>query len=233
MFDRVLNIPLWLQLTIMCETRLNSDISLIGVFLFTGSILKSVFCCLHSCIQSVDGNTLSRYWFVFGRTLHSALYLILRDDQRVKCMRIRSYSGPHFPSFRLNTEKYSVFLRIQSECGKMRTRITANTDTFYTVYFSHFIPLVSFHTPWKLQKTKRLLCKLREVKKKTSGIKWVQKLNILPYFQLHFLILLRVHILHEIYFMFTKTDILCQVTNRPQYSLTIYGFMILCYMQKI
>ena len=228
MFDRGLNIPLWLQLTIMCETRLNADISLISIFLFTGSILKSVVCCLHSCIQSVDGNTLSRYWFVFGRTLHSALYLILRDYQRVKCMRIRSYSGPHFPSFRLNTEKYSVFLRIQSECGK-----TANTDTFYKVYFSHFIPLVFFHTPWKLQKTNRLLCKLREVKKKTSGIKWIQKLSTLPYFQIHFLILLRVHILHEIYFMFTKTDNQCQVTNRHQYSLTIYGFMILCYMQTI
>ena len=27
-------------------------------------------------------------------------------------------------------------LRIQSECGKMRTRITANTDTFHAVSFS-------------------------------------------------------------------------------------------------
>ena len=30
----------------------------------------------------------------------------------VKCVRIRSYSGPHFPAFRLNTERYSVSLRI-------------------------------------------------------------------------------------------------------------------------
>ena len=51
----------------------------------------------------------------------------------VKSVHIRSYSGPHFPAFRLNTERYSVSLRIQSECGKMRTRITPNTDTFYTV----------------------------------------------------------------------------------------------------
>ena len=28
------------------------------------------------------------------------------------------YSGPHFPAFGLNTERYSVFLRIQSKCGK-------------------------------------------------------------------------------------------------------------------
>ena len=40
---------------------------------------------------------------------------------------------PHFPAFGLNTERYSVSLRIQSECGKMRTRITLNTGTFYTV----------------------------------------------------------------------------------------------------
>ena len=55
----------------------------------------------------------------------------------------RSYSGPDFPTFGLNTERYGVSLyrvslRTQFECGKMRTRITPNTDTFYTVIlFSH------------------------------------------------------------------------------------------------
>ena len=43
----------------------------------------------------------------------------------VKGVRIWSYSGPHFPAFGLNT---FVLLRIQSECGKMWTRITPNTD---------------------------------------------------------------------------------------------------------
>ena len=38
----------------------------------------------------------------------------------VKSVRIRSYSGLHFLAFGLNTERYSVSLRIQSECGKMR-----------------------------------------------------------------------------------------------------------------
>ena len=47
----------------------------------------------------------------------------------VKSGRIRSYSAPHFPTFGLNTERYGVFLRIQSECGKIQTRITPNTDT--------------------------------------------------------------------------------------------------------
>ena len=51
----------------------------------------------------------------------------------VKSVHIRSYSGPYFPAFGLNTERYGVSLCIQSECGKMRTRITPNTYTFYGV----------------------------------------------------------------------------------------------------
>ena len=50
----------------------------------------------------------------------------------VKSVRIRSYSGLHFHAFGLNTERYRVSLRIQSECGKMPTRIIPNTDTFYS-----------------------------------------------------------------------------------------------------
>ena len=51
----------------------------------------------------------------------------------MKSVRIRSNSGPYFSAFGLNAERYSVSLRIQFECGKMRTRITPNTDTFYGV----------------------------------------------------------------------------------------------------
>ena len=51
----------------------------------------------------------------------------------LKIVRIRSYSGPHFPAFGLNTERYRVSLCTQFECGKMRTRITPNTDTSYAV----------------------------------------------------------------------------------------------------
>ena len=45
----------------------------------------------------------------------------------VKIVRIWSYSGPYFPAFRLNT------VRAQLKCGKMRSRITPNTNTFYVV----------------------------------------------------------------------------------------------------
>ena len=49
-----------------------------------------------------------------------------------KSVRIPSYSGPYFPAFGLD---YGVSLRIQSEYGKIQTRITLNTDNFYAVHF--------------------------------------------------------------------------------------------------
>ena len=51
----------------------------------------------------------------------------------LKNVRIWSYSGPYFPAFGLNTERYGVFLLIQSQCEKIRTRITLNRDTFHAV----------------------------------------------------------------------------------------------------
>ena len=72
----------------------------------------------------------------------------------VKSGRIRSYSGPHFPVFGLNTERYLVSLRTQSECGKIRTRITPNTDTFYAVVFTtlkSYVCILLMISPWSLQ----------------------------------------------------------------------------------
>ena len=53
----------------------------------------------------------------------------------VKSVFVRSCVGPHFPlvrMVRIRTE-YGEIRRIQSECRKMRTRITPNTDTVYAV----------------------------------------------------------------------------------------------------
>ena len=58
----------------------------------------------------------------------------------VKGVRIGSFSGPYFPTFGLNTERYSVSLRIQSKCRAIRTRKTPNTDTFHAVHA--FIKLI-------------------------------------------------------------------------------------------
>ena len=51
----------------------------------------------------------------------------------VKSIRIRSFSAPYFLAFGLNTEVYVANLRIQSECGKIRTRKTPNKAIFYVV----------------------------------------------------------------------------------------------------
>ena len=37
----------------------------------------------------------------------------------MKSVHIRTYSGPYFPAFELNTERHEVYLRIQPECGKI------------------------------------------------------------------------------------------------------------------
>ena len=52
----------------------------------------------------------------------------------MKSVHIWGYSGPYFPAFGQNTERYSVSLRIKSECGKMQIRVSPNTDTFYAVH---------------------------------------------------------------------------------------------------
>ena len=55
--------------------------------------------------------------------------IIIRTNNRinhcVKLVCIRNYSGPYFPTF-----DTTYLPRIQSECGKMRTRITPYKNTF-------------------------------------------------------------------------------------------------------
>ena len=57
----------------------------------------------------------------------------LLKNHCVKSVRIRSISSPYFPGFEQNTERYGVIPRIHSECEKIRTRKTPNTDTFHAV----------------------------------------------------------------------------------------------------
>ena len=54
-----------------------------------------------------------------------------------KVSKYEVISGPYFPVFNFMMQRltYGVSLRIQSECGKMRKRITPNTDSFYAILF--------------------------------------------------------------------------------------------------
>ena len=51
------------------------------------------------------------------------------------------FSSPYFPVFGLNTEFYSVNIRIQPKCGKIQTRKISNMDTFCYV-FSNILPIL-------------------------------------------------------------------------------------------
>ena len=57
---------------------------------------------------------------------------------------IRSFSGAYFPAFGLNTKRYSVSLRTQFECGKIRTRKNPNTDIFHPVQFIFISDITRF-----------------------------------------------------------------------------------------
>ena len=67
------------------------------------------------------------------------------------------FSGPYYPAFGLNTERYEVSLRIQSEVslriqsevslriqseyGKMRTKKTSYLDTFHAVIIKKYMDI--------------------------------------------------------------------------------------------
>ena len=76
---------------------------------------------------------------------------LLQNNQCLKCFRIRSFSCPYFPAFGLNTDIYRVNLRIQSACGKIRTRKTPNikfrtkTDTNVFAKMGRILFLASFY----------------------------------------------------------------------------------------
>ena len=66
--------------------------------------------------------------------VNRAWQLLVNQWHCAKSVRIWSHSGPNFPAFGLNTERYVISLLIQSECRKMQTRITRNSETFHAVW---------------------------------------------------------------------------------------------------
>ena len=109
----------------------------------------------------------------------------------VKSVRIQSFSSTHIPAFGLNTEQYSLSLRIQSECGEIRTRKFPNKNTFHavTVHWNeradctpvnkalyHSFPMHPFSTTWTHQKTVKVYYFLRVVGKVCIGNEWVKNM---------------------------------------------------------
>ena len=95
-------------------------------------------------LKYFQGKT-SKYKIIFFKGLFQELfwyfeerffsYSILTSSHCVKVSLFVLISGPHFPAFGIDTKRYGVSPRNQCECGKMRTRITPNTDTFNVVSF--------------------------------------------------------------------------------------------------
>ena len=128
-------------------------------------------------LQFLPPNTLNcgpNDWNFPENTVFLIVYKISKShhDHCVKSVRFWSYSGPYFPAYGPNTKRYSVSLRIQSECGKIRTRITLNTDKFYAVdctifqllaqlkrsfFFEHFLRFSVKFTPWGWCRSKLLM----------------------------------------------------------------------------
>ena len=103
---------------------------------------RKIFKCYSSCViqyrKSKDTKLkLSKKCIKCSCLTHQSS-LIEKSFHCIKSVRFRSYSGPHFPVFGLNTESYGVSLRIQSKYGKMRTRTTPNADTFRAVFLAVF-----------------------------------------------------------------------------------------------
>ena len=74
--------------------------------------------------------------FIFARDLYvictwfgNHLVSLTSKTHCMKSVGIWNFSGPYFPAFRLN-------FPVQFECGKIQTRKTPNTDTFYVVTYS-------------------------------------------------------------------------------------------------
>ena len=68
----------------------------------------------------------------------------------VKSVRIRSISGPYFPSFALKTMGYGVSFSIQSECGKISTSKYGHFSSSERFWRGHNLliePLKVHHIP--------------------------------------------------------------------------------------
>ena len=63
------------------------------------------------------------------------------------------FSGPYFPAFGLNAEKYGVSLRIQSECGKIQARKNSVFEHFSRyVFMGNLIWWLLIRVPPRLRK---------------------------------------------------------------------------------
>ena len=87
---------------------------------------------------------LLQYYCLVGYFWYLKIYESMNISLREKCPYSELFWSVFF---RIRTEYGEIFrispLRIRSECGKIQTRITPNMDTFYAVYESINLCLIS------------------------------------------------------------------------------------------
>ena len=86
------------------------DVPLGRGFLIIPNLFQKIRKSLLNIILFALNNTISLY-------INISFYLSILQHC-VKSVRIRSYSGPYFPKFGLNTERCTASLGIQCKCGK-------------------------------------------------------------------------------------------------------------------
>ena len=126
-------------------TRYNPEfylVRLLCVKVDSSSLQLSIDCVLGRsfCLNYIIGNS---HWYAPESMLYAQdkyLYDQLNYLRNSRCFGVDlshclkivptwSFSGPHFPAFKLNTMIYSVNLYIQSQCRDILTRRTPNTGT--------------------------------------------------------------------------------------------------------
>ena len=100
---------------------------------------KSIVC-MENCLSTsifTDQNVVY-YIQLFSTSLMVVSTELGYQYNCVKSARVRSYSGPHFSLI------FPYPVRMGENAGKMRTRITPNTDSFYSVYVSSLTATACF-----------------------------------------------------------------------------------------
>ena len=73
---------------------------------------------------------------------------VLRNSiTALKMSKYGIFSRPYFPAFGLNTKRYGLSLRIQSECGKVLTRKNSYLDTFQALHMTPTFRLTPLEKP--------------------------------------------------------------------------------------
>ena len=72
-----------------------------------------------------SGNT-SKFWLLFWKSQCFRILILKVIVESLTAWKVSKYgvfSGPYFPMFGLNRERYSISLRIQSKCWKIRKKL--------------------------------------------------------------------------------------------------------------